>query len=105
MSDTPLRPIERVVTRLHENGASTAEIANRIGKRPGTVNRIMEMMEMRESPPNLRPQDPDSLRPLERVVLRLRSEGEGYGQIGNRLARSGRQVRNIERFARLKLDG
>jgi DNA-binding CsgD family transcriptional regulator len=105
MSDTPLRPIERVVTRLHDNGASPAEIANRIGKRPGTVTRIMEMVEMRDGPPSMRDEHPATLRPIERVVLRLRSEGEGYGQIGNRLARSGNQVRNIERFARLKLDG
>lgn len=100
---TSLSPIERVVTRLHDAGASPSEIGSRIGKKPGTVARILDMASFRtqaDSPPR---DDNDPLRPVERVVLRLRATGQGYSEIGNRLGRSGRQVREIERFARLKL--
>ena len=45
------------------------------------------------------------LRPVERVVLRLRDEGETYSQIGNRLARSGRRVQFIESLAEFKKNG
>lgn len=100
MTNSTMRPLERVVVRLNEDGASYHEIGRRVGKRPMTIGRILEMVELREgngSSTNHR------LRPVERVVLRLRSEGESYGEIGNRISRSGRHVQNIERYARFKL--
>jgi DNA-binding CsgD family transcriptional regulator len=42
---------------------------------------------------------------VERVVMRLRGDGETYSQIGNRLALSGRRVQLIERLAEFKLNG
>ena len=45
------------------------------------------------------------LRPVERVVLRLRDKGETYSQIGNRLARSGRRIQFIEGLAEFKQSG
>lgn len=97
-------PIERVITKLHADGASASEIGRRIGKKPGTVMRIMEMARFRlhGTGPSARRDHP--LRPVERVVLKLREAGESYGEIGNRLARSGRGIQEIERFAELKLD-
>jgi len=100
MTGTTLRPIERVVVRLDDDGASHHEIGRRIGKRPVTVRRILEMINLKEG--NGSP-DQHRLRPVERVVLRLRSEGESYGEIGHRLARSGRHIQNIERYAEFKL--
>jgi len=35
----------------------------------------------------------------------LRARGESYGEIGNRLGRSGAHVRRIEGYAQLKLEG
>lgn len=99
-----LRPIERVVLRLRRSGASTAEIARRTGKRPGTVERIETMAGYRREAAASRRETGESLRPVERVVRRLRAGGESYGEIGNRLARSGRQVRRIEEFARIRLE-
>ncbi len=102
MTGHPLRPIERTIARLHAGGASLSEIATRVGKKPGTVHRIMEMTRYR-----LQGKGPGGerhpLRPIERVVLRLRNDGESYGEIGIRLARSGRRIQEIERFAQLKL--
>jgi hypothetical protein len=39
------------------------------------------------------------------VVVKLRAKGETYGTIGNRVGRSGRQVRMIEGYADFKLGG
>lgn len=102
MTGHPLRPIERTIARLHGGGASISEIATRIGKKPGTVHRIMEMSRYRVHGTGST-QEGHPLRPIERVVLRLRDEGQSYGEIGNRLARSGRGIQEIERFAQLKL--
>lgn len=97
-----LRPLERVVVRLQGEGASSAEIATMIGKKPGTVDRILQMVDFKESGPPMEPRVEDHLRPIERVVLRLRKNGESYGEIGNRLGMSGHQVRRIEGYARFK---
>lgn len=102
MTGHPLRPIERTIARLHGQGASISEIATRIGKKPGTVSRIMEMTRYRLHG-NGQTESEDALRPVERVVLRLRRDGESYGEIGIRLARSGRRIQEIERFAEMKL--
>ncbi len=100
MSTSTLRPIERVVVRLRYDGASDQEIGTRIGKKPATVRRIFEMIDLREGHAS---PDGHRLRPIERVVIKLRERGESYGEIGNRLARSGRHIQNIERYAQLKL--
>jgi DNA-binding CsgD family transcriptional regulator len=97
-----LRPIERVILRLHGEDLAKSEIAQKVGKKPGTVDRILAMIDFKDgvSPA---PQSHDGgLRPVERVVLRLRSQGETYGMIGNRLGRSGAQIRRIEGYANLK---
>ena len=100
-----LRPIERVVMRLREGGATPAEIGKRVGKKPGTVNRIVRMVGYRDDAPPSPHRDSHRLRPVERVVMRLRGDGETYSQIGNRLALSGRRVQLIERLAEFKLNG
>ncbi|MGA7227443.1 MAG: sigma factor-like helix-turn-helix DNA-binding protein [Acidimicrobiia bacterium] len=97
-----LRPLERVVVRLQGEGATSTEIATMIGKKPGTVDRILQMVDFKKSAPILEPRADQALRPVERVVLRLRKQGEGYGEIGNRLGMSGHQVRRIEGYARFK---
>ncbi len=100
-----LRPIERVVMNLHGAGATAPEIGKRVNKKPGTVHRIIEMIEFKEGVPPSSTTRNDPLRPIERVVLNLRARGESYGVIGNRLAHSGRRVQMIERLAEYKLGG
>jgi DNA-binding CsgD family transcriptional regulator len=97
-----LRPIERVILRLHREDVPTAEIAQKMGKKPGTINRILGMIDLKEQAPESSTTRDTGLRPLEKVVLRLRSEGESYGVIGNRLGRSGAQIRRIEGYANFK---
>ncbi len=102
MNREALRPIERVILRLHRQDAPVAEIGRRVGKRPGTVERILRMIDYKEGRFSKSGDGDAMLRPLERVVLRLRAGGESYGEIGNRLGRSGAQIRRIEGYARLK---
>lgn len=97
-----LRPIERVILRLESEDVSVVDIARRVGKKPGTVTRILEMVEYKDETPATARTDDSRIRPLERVIIRLRDNGESYGEIGNRLGRSGAQVRRIEGYAQLK---
>jgi DNA-binding NarL/FixJ family response regulator len=97
------RPIERVITRLHEGGANPSEIGRRVAKQPGTVMRILEMRAIRDGIDSQAEKSTHQLRPIERVVLKLRARGESYGEIGNRLRRSGRFVQRVEQFAQLKM--
>ena len=100
-----LRPIERVVIRLHREGLSTVDIGKRIGKKPGTVHRIIQMIDFKDGVSSRSSSNDHPLRPIERVVVKLRAKGETYGTIGNRVGRSGRQVRMIEGYADFKLGG
>lgn len=105
MDHSELRPIERVILRLTEAGHPSSEISRRVGKKPGTVVRILRMIEMKDGHATGSAAEPQQLRPLERVIVTLRARGESYGEIGNRLARSGAQIRRIEDMARFKLEG
>lgn len=104
MPEVVLRPIERVVMRLHGEGASLADIGTRVRKKPGTVSRIIAMTEYKQDGLSVPTRNDHPLRAVERVVLNLRRRGETYGQIGNRLAVSGRRVQLIERLAEFKLN-
>ena len=105
MEHQGLRPIERVIVRLSEAGQGPPEISRRIGKAPGTVTRIMTMIDLRSDSRRTRVVEAEALRPVERVVMKLRARGESYGEIGIRLRKSGEQVRRIESYAQLKLEG
>jgi len=100
-----LRPIERVVMRLHDEGCSLADIGKKVGKKPGTVTRILRMTEYKQDGLPDQSASDHPLRPVERVVLRLREQGETYSQIGNRLARSGLRIKFIEGLAEFKQTG
>ena len=97
-----LRPIERVVLRLSKAGVSVPDIARRVGKRPGTVERILTMIDYKKDNESGVRRSRGTLTPLERVVLRLRASGENYGEIGSRLGRSGVQIRRIESYISFK---
>lgn len=93
-----LRPLESVILRLRGEGHDSADIGKKIGKKPGTVDRIVEMIEHKEDlEPS--PRNRSGARPLERVILKLRARGETYGEIGNRLGRSGDNVRRVEQMS------
>jgi hypothetical protein len=93
-----------VIVRLSEAGQEPPEISRRVGKKPGTVTRIMTMIDLRSDSPMTHVVAVEALRPIERVVLKLRARGESYGEIGIRLRKSGEHVRRIESYAQLKLE-
>ncbi len=102
MNEVRLRPLERTILRLQGQGMSTSQIGRRIGKRPGTVRRIIIMIDYKKHLEDAPKSTRGNTTPLETVVLRLRASGENYGAIGVRLGRSGAPIRRIESYALLK---
>ena len=102
MHKTRLRPLERTILRLLGEGMSTSEIGRRIGKRPGTVRRIIVMIEYKKDLEKAPEPARSTLTSVERVILRLKASGENYGEIGIRLGRSGAHIRRVESYALLK---
>ncbi|MDH3681815.1 MAG: hypothetical protein OEV40_17900 [Acidimicrobiia bacterium] len=105
MPDQMLRPIERTVRRLRQEGLSSSEVAWRLRRTPGYVDRV-ETLSALERPSDGRPDAaaaPPALRPIERCVLKSLEAGSGYPEIAARLRRTPDYVARIEEFANLKL--
>lgn len=106
MTEHALRPLARTVVRLDNEGMATAEIAWRLRRSPGHVNRILEWTKLpRSSQAKDRSATSSGLRPIERRVLQARSEGIDRAQVAARLRRSPQHVARIERYADAKLAG
>ncbi len=101
-----LRPIERIIVRELDRGSSVSEIAMSIRKRPGTVRRIAAIVdlvhELELERDHSRSTDAFGIRPIERCIRRLRSEGKSVGEVASRLGHSGDYVRRVESYTRLK---
>jgi len=102
MSDIRLRPIERTILRLRSAGMSSPEIGRRLGKRPGTIERFLVMIDYKKDLEDVRGSGAGEFTPIERVVMRLRADGQNHGEIGSRLGRSGAQIRRIESYIVMK---
>lgn len=105
MADHHLRPIERTVRRLTNDGQSTSEVAWRLRRSPGFINRVEAFSGIeRTAGPST---DSDvlglGLRPIERCVLNSLEAGAGYPEIAARLRRTPSYVARVERFAKLRL--
>ena len=96
-----LRPLERRIVRLLEEGLDEAEIADRFRRSPDWVLRVASMARMPRT--QALPVREDVLRPLERRVLRWRSDGAVYAEIGPRFRRSPGFVQRVEALAHYKL--
>lgn len=94
-----LRPLERRISAMRDEGVATGEIAQRVGRSPAQVERILQWIEIpRSGPPQRR-----SPRAIERRVLTLRAAGETHAQVGTRFRRSARFIRQVEGLAHLRL--
>ncbi len=97
-----LRPLESVILRLRSDGFSNDEIATKIAKKPETVYRFLEMIDHKSDVPEQKPTDTSGKRSVEKVVDRLREDGESYEQIGERLKKTSDQVQRIETYSEIK---
>jgi DNA-binding CsgD family transcriptional regulator len=97
-----LRPLERRVLRLLEQGVDTQEIARRFRRSPEMIRRIAGWADLPRPGRGLLLQG-DVLRPLERRVLRWRAQGAGYAEIAPRFRRSPEFVARVEELAHYKL--
>lgn len=102
MVPTGLRPIERRMLRLVEDGVPEAEIAARFRCSPDFVARVITLARLpgRTAPVGGGRQH---LRPLERCVLGWRSRGASHAEIAPRFRRSEAFVARVEEFAHYKL--
>ena len=98
-----LRPVERVVLRLVDEGVGEVEIARRLRRSPEMIRRIVAMARLPRAA-DARVVPDDGLRPLERRMLRWRHYGATYAEIGSRFRRSATFVARVEAFARYKLE-
>ena len=87
-----LRPIERRIIAMLDEGLSVEEIAGRIKRSPAHVERILEWTRIPRSGPAPR-RFPRAMRTR---VMTLRSEGETHEQIAERFQRSPEFIRRIE---------
>jgi DNA-binding CsgD family transcriptional regulator len=97
-----LRPFERRVVRLIDEGVGEDEIARRFRRSPEMIRRVAALAGLPRSETEQFRQG-DVLRPLERRVLRWREAGAAYDEIGPRFRRSPAFVQRVEDLAHYKL--
>ncbi len=100
MERSRLRPLERRILRLTDDGVDRAEIARRFRRSPQFVGRVIELARL---PGRAATRDVRVLRPLERRVLGWREQGATYRDIAPRFRRSPEFVERVESLARYKL--
>jgi DNA-binding CsgD family transcriptional regulator len=98
-----LRPIERRVLRLVDEGVTEVEIARRFRRSPQMIRRIIAMTRLPRAM-GAQVLQGKGLRPLERRVLRWRDRGAAYTEIAPRFRRSPAFVERVEVLARYKLE-
>jgi DNA-binding CsgD family transcriptional regulator len=94
-----LRPIERRILTLHQEGVDHAEIASRFRKSPEFIDRVLAWTEIPRNVP--RPAS-EGHTPIERRVMALLAEGLSYAEIATRFRRNARYIKRIENHAKLR---
>lgn len=102
------RPLARTVIRLYNAGMPIADIAWRLRRSPGHINRILHWTKLPRPPES--PQhasastrSPSILRPVERMVIDAREAGIDRTETAARLRRSPQHIAKIETYADSKL--
>lgn len=98
---TSLRPIERRVLALTDQGLDPADIARRFKRGEAHVERILRWTAI---PREGGTESQAGFRPIERRIIDMRAKGMSYEEIGSRFRRSAGYVRRIEDLARLRSD-
>jgi hypothetical protein len=90
-----LRPVERRILTMRDEGLEVQEIATRFRRSPEFVDRVIDLTLI---PRQVRPTRPNPTA-LERRVLDLRANGEDHETIGRRFKKSARFIRQVEGVA------
>ena len=90
-----LRPVERRVLAMRDDGVHVDEIARRIQRSPAHVERMIAWTDIPRQGLRVR----TSPTAIQRAVLRLRAEGESHAEIGRRFNRSPKYIRQVEGLA------
>ena len=99
-----LRPLERRVLTLQEEGVEREEIARRFRRSPEFIDRVIEMAHMpRHASPDSAPPRRHALRPIERRLLRWQDEGATFDALAPRFKRSPAHLRRVANLASYKL--
>jgi transcriptional regulator len=93
-----LRPIERRVLDMQQEGVGVDEIASRIKKSPQFVERMIDWTEI---PRNGNTSD-RHLTPMQQRVLDLRAAGETREEIASRFKKGEAYIRQVEGLAHFK---
>jgi len=94
-----LRPLERRIVAMRDEGVATGDIAQRVGRTPAHVERIL----LWTSIPRSRPPQSRSPRAIERRVLKLRAAGESHAEVGARFGKGAGFIRQVEGLAHFRL--
>ena len=103
MPDERLRPIERRVLALKDEGVPEKEIARRFRRSPGFIEQVEELASMDGRDAKRRRRRDGSLRPVERRILTWRDQGVSRDELAERFRRSPEFIARVERLARYKL--
>jgi hypothetical protein len=99
-----LRPLERRVLALQEEGVDREEIARRFRRSPQFIDRVVEMAHMpRHRSKRTTPPRRHALRPIERCLLRWQDEGATFDALAPRFKRSPAHLRRVANLATYKL--
>ena len=93
-----LRPIERRMLELHDEGLLIDDIAARFNRSPESVERILVWTDI----PRNGDSDDRDLRPIERRVLDMRADGESHAEIAEKFRKTERFIRQVEGLAHFK---
>jgi len=102
-SRSHLRPLERRVLRLVDEGVDEQEIGRRFKRGPRFVHQVIALTDVARQTDSR--SDTHVLRPLERRVLQWRQEGAGYDELAPRFRRSPEFLERVEALAVYKLGG
>lgn len=105
MSRSHLRPLERTVLRLADEGMSETEIAWRFRRSPGHIQRVLDLTRLPRTGGRSDATAPGALRPIERIIMRARERGADRSETAARLRRSPDYVARVEMYASYKLSG
>lgn len=93
-----LRPVERRVLEMQEEGVVVDEIAARLNRSPEFVERIISWTEI----PRNGTTAERHLTPRQRRVLDMRAEGQSHSEIADRFKKGEAYIRQVEGLAHFK---